>query len=131
MLLNFQKRFADLVESEQKTHTIRAKRKRRPKVGEWCHCYTGLRQKGARVLGRFQCVKIQDIEIDDLPHPEIRIDGQTLELDECELLARRDGFESLAEMMEFWSGRLPFSGDIIHWNTRVLGGWAHKRCLPK
>jgi hypothetical protein len=36
-------------------------------------------------------------------------------LSECEALARRDGFENFAEMMEFWKDRLPFRGHIVHW----------------
>lgn len=34
--------------------------------------------------------------------------------DERLALARRDGFESFAEMMAFWNGRLPFYGHIFH-----------------
>lgn len=35
--------------------------------------------------------------------------------DERLALSRRDGFESFAEMMKFWNGRLPFYGHIFHW----------------
>lgn len=44
-LLNFKKRFAPLVESGTKTHTIRAWRKHPIREGEMLHLYTGLRQK--------------------------------------------------------------------------------------
>lgn len=66
MLLGFKRRFAPHIQDGSKTHTIRAKRKLRPKAGETCHCYTGLRQKGARLLGRWRCVRVQDIIIDYL-----------------------------------------------------------------
>ncbi len=42
MLLGFQSRFEQFVAEGSKTHTIRAYRKRRPKVGEACHCYGGV-----------------------------------------------------------------------------------------
>jgi hypothetical protein len=50
-----------------------------------------------------------------------------LDADERNSLAWRDGFrsrghdEAFAEMMEFWAGRLPFRGHIIHWRyTKLL-----------
>lgn len=104
-------------------HTIRATRKNPEKVGNTMHLYTGLRQKGATLLFRAPCVTVEEIEIDDLPPiflenagPVIRVNGDALAIDECEALARRDGFADFAEMMKFWGGRLPFKGHIIHWN---------------
>ena len=58
MLLGFKRRFAPFVEEGSKTHTIRAKRKIAPKVGETCHCYVDPRQKTMRLLGRWTCVKV-------------------------------------------------------------------------
>lgn len=46
MLLGFNARFVPLILAHEKRHTIRAKRKNAPHVGEICHCYTGLRQRG-------------------------------------------------------------------------------------
>ncbi len=122
MLLGFKKQFVPFIESGTKTHTIRAKRKIAPKVGELCHCYTGLRQKGARLLGRWPCVRVEEIEIaggwEALSGEffgDVKINGDSLFEDERQQLAKRDGFESFAVMMEFWRGRLPFLGDIIHW----------------
>jgi hypothetical protein len=123
MLLGFKTRFAPMILDGSKRHTIRAKRKIAPKPGEICHCYTGLRQKGAKLLGRWPCLRVEDITIkgaSDLYSGifigELTIDGHTLSDDEQETLATHDGFASFAEMMEFWRGRLPFSGDIIHWD---------------
>jgi hypothetical protein len=77
---------------------------------------------------RVKCVKIEDIEIceqlaiDDDESGDrwllrsVLIGGERLSWDECEQLARCDGFGNFAEMMKFWDGRLPFRGDIvIHW----------------
>jgi hypothetical protein len=113
MLFNFQRRFAPKILSGEKRHTIRAKRKRETKPGELCHLYTGLRQKGAQLLMRSPCTRVQDIEID--VDSSISIDGVLLSIDENEALARADGFRDFLEMQEFWDGRRPFRGDIIHW----------------
>lgn len=121
MLLGFKERFVPMILDGSKTHTIRAKRAIAPRVGETCHCYTGLRQKGALLLGRWECVRVEDIEIQ--AH-EIRIAGQALSPDERNMLAWADGFRSkgrhraFEEMMEFWDGRLPFQGDVIHWRYK-------------
>lgn len=137
MLLNFQIRFVPRIESGEKTHTIRATRKRPPKVGEICHCYTGLRQKGARLLGRWTCLRVEKIEIEGGWETisgeffgDVRIENASLLNDEREQLARRDGFASFADMAEFWRGRLPFEGTIIHWEftSKVqINGRVNKR----
>lgn len=131
-LYNFQKRFAPAIEAGAKRHTIRAKRKCPTKVGEELYLYTGLRQTGARKLRLPEdevphCTKVQDIQIDwgiaysvalcsEVLYRSVRIDGQLLDLDECESLAMADGFKDFEEMMQFWpDNRLPFEGDIIHW----------------
>lgn len=120
-LYNFQARFVPFIERGEKTHTIRAKRKYPDKVGNILHLYTGLRHKNARLLMRARCVMVEEIEILDLPDwgPVVRIDGAELDCGEAEQLAVRDGFPSFKEMLKFWEGRLPFKGDVVHWE---LGG---------
>lgn len=126
MLLGFKRRFAPYVLDGTKTHTIRATRKIRPKVGEICHCYVDPRQRTMKLLGRWPCVAVQKISIQKAVHPArllIRIDGELLSNDEAEALLYRDGFrdksgetfEAMAQAREFWELRLPFGGDIIHW----------------
>jgi hypothetical protein len=114
-IYNFKKRFVPFVLNGSKTHTIRSLRAHADKPGNTLHLYTGLRQKGTRLLMRVPCVKIESIEIGELH--DVRIDGLYLAEDEREALARRDGFESFDEMMNFWKGRLPFRGQILHWRT--------------
>src|SRR5690348_14703111 len=97
MLLGFKARFAPFVEDGTKTHTIRATRKNPPRAGEICHCYTGLRQKGARLLGRWPCVKVEEILLEWLAIERgmtiiISIDGVELDQAEANALAYRDGF---------------------------------------
>lgn len=112
-IYNFQKRFVPMIESGAKTHTIRATRRFPEKPGKMLYLYTGLRHKGARLLKRVRCSCIQLIEI--LKGRRVSVDGIPLSSDECEALARSDGFKDFAEMMTFWEGRLPFYGRIIHW----------------
>jgi hypothetical protein len=111
-IYNFKSRFVDKILSGEKTHTIRAIRVHPDKPGNTLHLYTGLRRNGARLLLRATCTKVQEIEI---RANSVWIDGNILFLDECEQLARRDGFENFAAMWEFWKDRLPFEGHIIHW----------------
>ena len=125
MLLGFQRRFVEHILDGSKTHTIRGKRKRAPRVGEICHCYVDARQKTMRLLGRWPCVRVQDIRIE--VDGGVVTDGGHLDADESDLLAYLDGFRlpgrSLADpgpayelMFEFFQCRLPFHGDIIHWD---------------
>ena len=125
-LYNFQKRFVPFILSGAKQHTIRATRKNPDKVGNTAHLFTGLRTKQAMLLGRYPITKIEDIEIcagcdcheplDDCPElPKVVIAGDELSNDECEKLARLDGFESFEDMATFWEGRLPFKGTVTHW----------------
>lgn len=125
MLLGFRVEFEPYVKDGSKPHTIRARRKIRPRVGETCHCYVGLRTKGARLLGRWECVKVEEIRIRWTGRagntPRVAVAGKRLNVRECNALAWRDGFRSrgrefaFAEMMKFFAGRLPFVGDLIHW----------------
>jgi uncharacterized protein YqfB (UPF0267 family) len=112
-LYNFQKRFVPMILDGSKTHTIRALRAHPDKPGNVLHLYTGLRQKGAQLLMRVRCTKVEEILIDSAC--QISIDGQLLDISEREQLARRDGFMDYVDMMCFWRGRLPFRGCIIHW----------------
>lgn len=142
MLLGFKRQFAPFVEEGSKTHTVRGVRKIRPRVGEICHCYVDPRQKTMRLLGRFECVKVEPITLDFKKHGiaytlRVTIADQTLSLDEASVFAWRDGFRAgfsspirhesttfLDEMARFWisTGRLtdsldsrPWHGDLIHW----------------
>jgi len=119
-LYNFQQRFVPKILSGEKTHTIRAERANPDKAGNVLHLYTGLRTKKARLLMRTICVKVESVEIDACGHecncdPFVAIDGVELSESEREAFAKRDGFESFDEMLDFWAGRLPFRGHIIHW----------------
>jgi len=123
MLLGFKRRFEPYITNGSKTHTIRAARKGMPKVGDRLDCYVDPRQKTMRLLGRWLCVKVEEIIIDsDGIYLGKLSDRHPLDKDEIEALAFRDGFRDyrfnshFEEMMKFWKGRLPFHGYIIHWD---------------
>ena len=129
MLLGFQRRFAPYVRDGSKRHTIRARGKRRRfRPGDRCDCYVDSRQKTMKLLGRWPCLKVQEIKIaHGSEHPlRVWIDGEELRPDEVEALFRRDGFRSdpavevgaTVEALGFWRKRLaagPWVGDLIHW----------------
>lgn len=114
----FQKQFVPFVESGAKTHTIRGKRKARPKPGQTFYAYYAMRTKQCRKLLQSTITRVQDITIvrGDTGVYCIVIDGEALFPDEKELLATRDGFANFEAMTRFWPpAKLPFYGDIIHW----------------
>lgn len=121
-LYNFKPQFVPHILSGDKCHTIRAPRKHPDEPGDTMHLYSGLRTKKATLLMRVPCVKVEEIKIDThRVHPggqwqeQIWVDGIRLAPDEREALARKDGFACFGEMMHFWTGRLPFEGNIFHW----------------
>jgi hypothetical protein len=142
MLLGFQRQFEPYVLDGTKTHTIRAKRKVRPKAGETCHCYGDVRQKSMHLLGRWPCVRVEDIRlkissrdsIGFISRVDIYISGVLLNFDEASRFAWVDGFRpehstiddpknSLGLLSRFWDGRftdLWWSGDLIHWKRPDL-----------
>ena len=132
-LLNFKPQFVEPIRSGRKHHTIRATRAIPIKRGDNLYLYTGLRHKGAfRILaGPVVCTKVQSITIKIAIEDAVEIDGERLSLDECETLARADGFDSWSAMREFWQNThgevkpagvdqwqtvcVDFKSQIIHW----------------
>ena len=127
MLLGFKGMFAPFVQNGSKRHTIRRRRKIRPRVGDVAHCYVNPRQKTMRLLGRWPVTRVQEIEIKQSSHPArllVTIDGAELDDLDVELLFHRDGFrdrnrepyQAMAQARMFWADKLPFVGDLIHWD---------------
>lgn len=120
MILGFKDQFHSMILEGSKVHTIRARRKIRPKSGEVCHCYGKVRQKGMHLLGRWPCVRVSEIVFTPVltlgcicrgdglygmectaathmpsvinEHVVVTIDGEALSPDELDSLAWRDGF---------------------------------------
>lgn len=126
--LSFKKQFCGRVEAGEKTHSLRSKRARAWKVGDYLGLYYALRTKQARLLGKTVVIALQDVSIhlrcvkEGEPFAfDITIDGEPLSADEAESFARRDGFEDLAAMRLFWvtenkmQANDVWRGDLIHW----------------
>lgn len=121
--LNFHERFADKVESGEKTQTIRAFRKIPIKVGEILYLYTGLRTKHARKLGEGKCTSNGVIEIrSDAIYIRRRSSKVWIGGKKLDQFARSDGFESWEDMKKWWLNvhGLPFTGNIIEWELIQL-----------
>ncbi len=129
MLLGFKPRFEPYVIEGSKTHTIRRKKRIRPRAGEVCHCFGDVRQKTMHVLGRWPCIAVDHIRIDRAPNDTaaalyVTINGVLLSADEVEALFWRDGFRepgrpSALQARDFWDVThdvYPFEGDLIHWD---------------
>lgn len=120
-LYSFHKRFVPAILDGTKTHTIRSRRAHPDKLGNILHLYTGLRRKGARLLMRVPCTRVQEISmiVDSSGECHVYIDGVQLAPDEREALAKRDGFAGWRSMVLWWNGLYPFHGHIIHWNPEA------------
>lgn len=140
MLLGLKNRFVPFVEDGSKTHTIRGKRKRRPRVGETCHVYANPRQKTMRLVGRWPCIRVEEIRITigykarKPLYISVWIEGDELSRAEINRLCWVDGFrshpesEAWREFAEYWAadsripldpGELSFEGDLIHWTREA------------
>jgi hypothetical protein len=127
--LNFQKRFALMVETGQKPHTIRATRKRPIQVGDTLHLFTGMRQKGCRRLRPATiCTSAVTIHI-DAKEGFIALDAETpryqvgdrytglLTIRTTERLVKNDGFANEDDFFAWFletHGPL-FTGQLIEW----------------
>ena len=97
MLLGFKRRFAPFVSDHSKAHTIRDSRKIRQRVGQRCDCYVDPRQKTMRLLGRWECVGVEEILIvgDGTERgTRVQVGGAWLTEDERNSLAWEDGFRT-------------------------------------
>lgn len=120
--LNFQARFAPLVESGQKRQTIRALRKRPIRQGDTLYLYTGQRRPGAKLLKTTLCTEARAIEIClSGEGAGIFMDGTRLLTETRAALAAADGFETVNQLIEWFrqthglSEERPFRGQVIRW----------------
>lgn len=115
--LSFQKMFADRVQSGEKLHSVRPKRKRPQDwlPGKTVHLFTGMRTKYCRRLGLGVLTGLVDIEVHE---DALVLDGQRItEPSWKDAFAVSDGFTCYAELVDFLQDfyGLPFTGDLIKW----------------
>lgn len=121
---SFQKRFAEPILDGTKCQTIRAPRKRHARPGEELQLYTGMRTTHCRLIKRVRCIYVSEITIlfddQDEEHEGIIVPGCDLSVG-LEGFARRDGFESWADLKAFWREHHPgvneFHGFVIRWEA--------------
>ena len=115
--LNYQKQFADDVESGKKRQTVRAFRKdgRDPKPGQTLFHYTGMRTKACRKLREDVCLDVRQVTIEN--DQRVTVGAAALNWPEVKAFAKEDGFESTADFFDFFENThgLPFNGLLIEW----------------
>lgn len=112
--LNYQKRFACLVQSGMKRQTIRAARKRPFRRGETLHHFVGMRTRQCCKLGISVCTRVSDIQIYDRT---VKIDGRVLYPENIERLAKNDGFASVEDFFAYFDFTRSdsFKGQFVCW----------------
>lgn len=115
----FQSRFADLVESGVKPHTIRPERKRPIHVGDTLdlRAWSGLPYRSKqRKLRIAVCLTVREIEVNKLKGL-ISLEGDLLTRMKADMLALSDGFRDRGDMADWFENMhgLPFKGVLIEW----------------
>lgn len=113
--INFKKIYAPKVESGSKTQTIR--RKARAKPGDKLQLYTGMRTKGCRKLMDAVCCAVDSVSITQ----EAPFFGQPgWWPKDKNVFAKRDGFQTYADMYEFFKETYGFGEDGYIFNGYVI-----------
>ena len=113
MILGFQKQFIPKILAGTKVHTIRKDPRSRWLKGMKIHFASGIRTKNYQQFYAGVCTGVQDIVFNA---DGVYVDwGRKLDSGSLDLLAERDGFDTVHEMMKFF--RPPFSGRLIHWTN--------------
>lgn len=127
MILSFSSdQFKDKILNGEKVHTIRTDRSERWKKGQKIHFWRGnpRNTKAKPKPHQFHegsCCSVQKIEIDFIDEGylpiKVVVDNNLLTPDQVNLLAIRDGFNDLAEMVNWFKDVAPngFKGRLIHW----------------
>jgi hypothetical protein len=123
--LNFQPRFAPLVESGEKRQTIRAERKRPIRAGQtlYLNTWTGspFRSKVRRLRTAMCCEALPISIIVGRRESAVYVDGSRLLEQERRELAEAEGFEDCGEMYRWFEevhglcAGNPFHGQVIRW----------------
>lgn len=117
---NFKQQFAPLVESGDKTCTIRATDKG-AKIGDTAYLYYGQRTKQCRKLGEGTITAVLPIVlwINKLIVPRISVAmSSTFSTDiDPNVIAKQDGFQTVEEMFSWFAKQygLPFNGFLHQW----------------
>jgi hypothetical protein len=113
--ISFKKRYAEKVESGTKLITIR--KTKRVKAGDKLQLYTGMRTKGCRKLRDAVCVAVDSVSIT----PAGPFFGQPgWWPKDKNVFAERDGFQTYADMYDFFKIEYGFDEDDYIFNGYVI-----------
>lgn len=122
IVINFQRRFAPLVRSGEKRHTMRLRSSNTPKPGDArsLRTWTGLpyRSKQEILISEVVVTRVEPMSTwlycGSL---YVRINSVQLSDKQIVAFARADGFADAGDMWRWLedNGRLPFKGVLIHW----------------
>lgn len=117
---SFRSRFVARIEDGSKRQTMRNERARHARVGEKVQLYTGMRTKSCRLIGIATCPAVLPVRMDF--HALTVAFGPGLadtiaSPAELEWFARRDGFDSWADLRTFWNGE---HATVIHWSGVMI-----------
>lgn len=123
-----QKRFEAPIEQGFKTHTVRAKGKRRhARVGERVQLYVAMRTKHCRLILEATCTAVHDCRLgfEGACLTRATVNGQAVA--DLDAFAISDGFTDAAEMGAFWADQHGltdgfFDGLLIEWASLPDGG---------
>ena len=119
---NFKRRFVPKIRADDKTHTIRARRPPGLTLGAWAPLYSGQRTSSCILIGSGRINRAYEVRLDfdaqTVTTSAMLTDDWSENVDE---FAIRDGFESWANMEQFWAGNHPgvrqFSGVLMGWDA--------------
>lgn len=117
-VIMFKERFARLVESGTKKHTIRPPRKKSIKAGDILSLrqWTGLPYRSKqREVRRALCAAVHTVT---MSANLLILDGVAVTPNHWDTFAKHDGFESWEELWCWFlreHGKLRFSGIVIYW----------------
>lgn len=139
--LNYQKQFAEAVETGRKPHSVRGVRKgkgQNPRRGGMLQHYTGMRTKQCRKLREGPCESVRPIiiasdgvylgdpcevitDVYDMARGEFRdIMFERMSEAETKAFAAADGFQTVDDFIRFFAEThgLPFTGQAIFWEPQ-------------
>ena len=121
-LLGFKKRYVEAIRAGTKIHTFRSQRKIPIKAGDRLYLYCGLRTKSCfRIVPEpVLCVRVEPMTI---TQSTVSIRDRLIPSEQCDDLARNDGFRSFSEMFEFFRDKVPIAGQLIFWQEPAVLYW--------
>ena len=114
MILAFKKQFVSPIQLGTKIHTIREDKPDRWQAGKVIHMATGIRSQNYNCFATANCISTQQIVIKYHGLQwTVHVDGRQLSVAEMTLLAKFDGFATIADFAAWFNEDL--TGKIIHW----------------